>query len=84
MSKKRWKILHADLYGTRGFFVEHIELDLGVKFQVSQTYSVSGLALPKGNFLALITVSPSALLGSYFMCSTCTSVIVVRPSFSHT
>ena len=37
------KSSQADFYGPRGFFVEHIELDLCVKFQVIQTNAVRDL-----------------------------------------
>ena len=44
------KSSHADIYGPRGFFVDHMELDLCVKFQVNQTYGVRGVAFPKTHF----------------------------------
>ena len=53
-------------FGTRGFFVEYIELDFCVKFQVNQTYGVRGVAFPKTHFQALITAPTSGWLGSYF------------------
>ena len=50
------KSSQADLYGPRGFFVEHIELDLCVKFQGNQTYSLRGVAFPKTHFQAIPTL----------------------------
>ena len=49
-----------------GFFVEHMELDLIVKFQVNQTYGVRGVAFSKMHFQSLITAPPSGWQGSYF------------------
>ena len=34
----------AELYGPKGFFVEHIELELCVKSQVNQICGVRGMA----------------------------------------
>ena len=48
----------ADLYGPRGFFVEHIELDC-VKYQVNQNHSVRGVAFQIIHFQTLITAPPS-------------------------
>lgn len=44
------KSSQAELNGPWGFFVEHIELDLCVKFQVNQTYGVRGVASQKSHF----------------------------------
>ena len=35
---------------SKRLFVEHMELDMCVKFQVSQTYGVRGVAFPKTHF----------------------------------
>ena len=44
----KWlKILSADFSGPRDFFVDHMELDMCVKFQINGTYGVRGLALKK-------------------------------------
>ena len=75
------KSIMADFYGLIGFFVEHIELDLCVKFQVNRTYGVRGVAFPKNNFKSLITAPPSGQPGSYFNRSWCTSFPVIGPSF---
>ncbi len=45
------KSIMADLYGCGGFFVEHIELDMCVKFQVSQSHGVRDVIFPKLHFL---------------------------------
>ena len=37
--------------------------NLCVKFQINQTYSVRGMALPKKHFQALVTAPPSSWLG---------------------
>ena len=44
------KSIMTDFNGPRGFFVEHIELDLCVKFQVNRTYGVRGVAFQKSHF----------------------------------
>ncbi len=57
----------ADFYGPGGFFVEHTELNLGVKFQVIRTYGVKGVAFQNSNFKCLIITPPCGQLGSYFL-----------------
>lgn len=49
-------------YGPKGFFVEHIRLDLCMKFQVSQPYGVREVAFPKLHLWSLITATPSGWL----------------------
>ena len=60
----------------RIFFVEHIELDLCVKFQVNQTYGERGVAFPKTHFQALITAPPS---GSWNWSSSGRQQIITKP-----
>ena len=49
------KSIMADFSGVVGCFVEHTEVDLCVKFQVSLTHSVRGVVFPKLHFSALVT-----------------------------
>ena len=72
---------HLMLCGPGGFFVEHMELDLCVKFQVNPTYGVRGMAFPKTHIQALITAPPSGRFGSYFNKSWCISFPIIEPSF---
>lgn len=40
----RKKNIKADIYGSRGFFVEQMEPDMCARFQVNRTYVVRGVA----------------------------------------
>lgn len=62
----KWQTLVA-FCDPRGLFVEHIELNLCVPFQVTQIYGVRDVAFPNTHFGALITAPPSGQLSWYFL-----------------
>lgn len=56
-----------DFYGSGGLFVEYIELNLCIKFQVNQTYVVRGMAFRKWHFWALIYSTTIRPIGFMFL-----------------
>lgn len=75
------KSIRADFYGPGVFLVEHIKLDMCVKFQVNRTNGLRGVAFPILCFWPLATAPPCGWLESNFLWNISTSFPFMVTSF---